>query len=543
VRPGRLTPAPGSFGDSEIPFRERVKAALAKLRENPDRDLSALDQFQLSPDELEFVLKTAHLPADVDLNRYTEAWLRFRQQFAMPRLRGYTEDLAVMLGQPEMLACLLGLWPYPPESSTGPKPLYSGSKAVMLLMGGLGMGPHVDNAFEQVNGNPGHRRVFEWAFAHAAELAGKEPVPFQLAGRVESVLRHFPKLATTLGRGAVEANVQMLRSLAALHPNKPICEIGGIDGTAVVAWADQRRGRDADDEARLRRRASHAGFRAYERRNGKKEDVPAGQVTRKWGKLWRGYHLVVLVDYCTGRPIVWTLVDASLDEARALEVLLPLLYELWPDCPLKTIVGDTAWDELWAHQLCEANYGVHLVASRTTRQDAVNAKHSLPEREGKLIDHFDGLGRAFCVHRKQLTYLGNSLPKRDGLAPGELAPEAQFRLRFRCEDGCGTPSLQMRLHWTALAYYPHTPDGQRKRYAERYALLAHRNVCESLFNALKVGHGIATVGADRLRLTHFDSVKALIDLSFCMGTALMLGQERNKLGVGYATPPDEALAA
>jgi hypothetical protein len=101
----------------------------------------------------------------------------------------------------------------------------------------------------------------------------------------------------------------------------------------------------------------------------------------------------------------------------------------------------------------------------------------------------------------------------------------------------------MSRHWTALASYPHNPLGKRKRYAERHALLAHRNVCESLFNALKAGHGIATVGADRLRVTDFDTVHALVDLSFCMGTALMLGQGRNKLGVGYATPWDEAVAA
>ena len=224
-----------------------------------------------------------------------------------------------------------------------------------------------------------------------------------------------------------------------------------------------------------------------------------------------------------------------------------MLYELWPDCPLKTIVGDGAWDEEWAHELCEVNYGVHLVARRTDER-RLNAEHSVSERESELIDYFDGLGDVFCrAHRKPLKYVGNGFPKNRaglGLAPGEAAPEPQFRLRFQCEHGCGTPSLQMRKHWTALAYYPHTPHGQRKRYAERHALLDHRNVCESLFNALKVGHGIATVGADRLRLNDFDTVHALIDLSFCMGTALMLGHERNKLGVGYATPePPQQLAA
>lgn len=81
------------------------------------------------------------------------------------------------------------------------------------------------------------------------------------------------------------------------------------------------------------------------------------------------------------------------------------------------------------------------------------------------------------------------------------------------------------------------------RYAERHALLAHRNVCESLFNALKAGHGIATVGADRLRLNDFDTVHALVDLSFCMSTALMLGHKRDKYAASHAVPLQDQLAA
>jgi hypothetical protein len=545
VRPGRLSEAPPSYSKPEIPFRERVKKALAWVREHADRDLRQLDLSGLSVDERDFVLKTAHLPEDVDLNLYCEAWLRFRRMFAMPRLRGYVGDLAVMLGQPEMLACLLGAWPNPPDSSSGPRSAYPGSKAVMLLMGALGMSPHVDDAFEYLKENPAAQEVVAWALAESAELAGDQPTPFRLAGSVDSVLRHFPKLAATLGRRAMEANVRMLRSLAALYPNLPICKIAGIDGTAVLAWVKQKSGKTKDEEALLRGRASHAGFRFYEQKGNEKRDVAEGEkVNVKRVKCWRGYYLVVLVDYCTGRPIVWTLVDASWTEARTLHELLRVLYELWPDCPMKTIVGDGAWDKDEWHELCERHYGLHLVASRTSDPRKLDAKHRLPERESELIDYFDGRGQVFCrAHNKPLSYLGNGFPKRNDLAPGEAAPEAQFRLRFRCEGGCGTPSLQMKRHWTALAYYPHTPTGQRKRYAERHALLAHRNVCESLFNALKVGHGIATCGADRLRLNDLDTVHALVDLSFCMGTALLLGQERDKLGVGYTTPWNGAVAA
>jgi len=117
---------------------------------------------------------------------------------------------------------------------------------------------------------------------------------------------------------------------------------------------------------------------------------------------------------------------------------------------------------------------------------------------------------------------------------------------------CGTPRVGSGLSPSticsqcaaaaALAYYPHHPHGLPKRHAERHALLAHRNVCESLFNQLKAGGSLATVGADRMRLNDFRSLHALIDLNFCLGTALMLGYERDQLGVGYPSPWAEAAA-
>ena len=544
MKPVNPPDVPRSFLERKFPFSEKIKAALKKLRDAGD-DRRSVTLSHLTDLEREFVLKTAHLPEDVDLAAYCEAWIRTRQRFAMPRVRDYVDDLAVMLGQPEVLACLLGGWANPPRRSTGPTPSHTGSKGVMLVEAALGISPHTDDNFEYLRGNPEAQEVCARAMDEAAHLAGEESVPFRLANSTDSVLRHMhgarnaTGLAATLGDSAMEANVRMLRSLAALYPNMPICETAGIDGTAVAAWVEQTKGFTKDQEALLRSRVPCAGFRFYSYDGGKHDVAEGEKVDAKRVKFWRGYYLVVLVDFCTGRPIVWTLVDASWDEAKTLHELLRVLYELWPDCPLKTIVGDGAWDEDWAHELCEVNYGVHLVASRTDER-RLNAEHPVSERQSEVIAYFNGRGEAFCrAHREPLKRLGSGFPKsRDelGLAPGEAAPEAQFRVRFKCEHGCGTPSLQMRRHWTALAHYPHAPNGQRKRFAERHALLAHRNVCESLFNALKVGHGIATSGADRLRLNDFDTVHALVDLSFCMGTALMLGHERNKLGVGYATP-------
>jgi hypothetical protein len=537
--------APKSFSKAAaLSFNQRVADARAKLKA-AGRDWRRVNLSHLAAEEKEFLLKTRHLPDDVDLIAYCAGWLRLQQRFAMPRLRNYVSDLLVMVLQPEILSCLLGRWMSPPHS-TGPKAAHSGSKAVMVLMGALGLGAHVDDNVEYLHGHQEAQDVLACALAEAAQLANEKPEPFLLASSTDSVRRHLPRLAQTLGRLAMQTNVLMLRSLAAMNPSLPICEVAGIDGTAVAAWVKQTKGFTKDEEAELRDRLPHAGFRFYGYRDGGKHDVTDGEkVDVKKIKLWRGYYLVVLVDYCTGRPIVWTLVDASWDEAGTLPELLSLLYEFWPNCPLKTIVGDGAWDEEWAHQLCEVNYGVHLVASRTDER-RLNATHGLNSRESKMIASFNGRGEAFCrKHGKQLRYLGNESPKRDGLAPGEATPEAQFRLRFKCEceengGSCGTVSLQMRNHWSALAYYPHNAYGMAKRYAERHALFAHRNRCESLFSALKSGGGLATVGADRLRIRDFDSVHAMVDLSFCMGTALMLGHERDKRDAG---PRREQLAA
>jgi hypothetical protein len=545
MKPRKAPEAPKSFSDPRMPFNDSVTKARKELHD-AGGDWRRVNLSHLSPLQREFVLKTKHLDDDVDLVAYCAGWLRNRQLFAMPRLRGYVGDLLVMVFQTEILD-LLGRWLNPARKSAGPKAAHSGSKAVMLLMAALGIGPHVDDNVEYLRGHPDAQEVLACALDEATRVAGTEPEPFRLANSTDSVLKHLPALANKLGRLAMQANVRMLRALAALHPSLPICVVGGIDGTAVPAWIRQTQGFTEDEQAELQTRVPAAGFRCYSHEGGKHDVADGEKVNAKKVKLWRGYYLVVLVDYCTGRPIVWTLVNASWDEAQTLTELLQVLYEFWPDCPLTTIVTDGAWDKKWAHELCEVNYGIHLVASRSN-QVRLDATHNVSPRDSKLIESFNGRGEVFCrEHHKPLQFVGNEFPKRDGLAPGEAAPESQFRLRFKCSDGCGSPSLQMRHHWTALAYYSHTAaNGQHKRYAERQALLAHRNVCESLFNALKVGHGIATVGADRLRLNDLGTVQAMVDLSFCMGTALMLGEERDKVvAIGHSMPPTdpEQLAA
>jgi hypothetical protein len=64
----------------------------------------------------------------------------------------------------------------------------------------------------------------------------------------------------------------------------------------------------------------------------------------------------------------------------------------------------------------------------------------------------------------------------------------------------------------------------------------------TICSQLKAGGSLATVGADRMRLNDFRTLHALIDVNFCLGTALMLGYERDQLGVGYPSPWAEAAA-
>jgi hypothetical protein len=224
---------PKSFRDAlRLAFNNRVVDARNKLREAGD-DWRSVSLSHLTPTEREFALKTKHLPDDVDLVAYCAGWLRTRQRFSMPRLRGYVGDLLVMLFQPEVLSALLGRWTNPPRRSTGPKPAHTGSKAVMLLAAALGLGPHIDDNVEFLGGNPEAQDVLGCALEEAAQLAGNEPEPFRLANSTDSVLRHLPKLAATLGCLAMRANVLMLRSFAALHPNLPIghvrrCSCGTI---------------------------------------------------------------------------------------------------------------------------------------------------------------------------------------------------------------------------------------------------------------------------------------------------------------------------
>ncbi|HXH87210.1 MAG TPA: hypothetical protein VNI55_01205 [Gaiellaceae bacterium] len=250
-------------------------------------------------------------------------------------------------------------------------------------------------------------------------------------------------------------------------------------------------------------------------------------------KFWRGYYLIAIVDLTTGLPLVWVLWPANADEAKALKLLLHNLYEYWPDLSADAIVGDGAWNERWAAEWCLRNFGLHLVAPRQDTQRDV--KHDLDRLAFPSVSAYYGDGRAICrKHGVPMIRDGYGSPSRAGLTPGEPAPSRAFRVRYHCpsDPSCGRPGLPMELHWSALSYYPHSlAVGEPALHAERLALQAQRNYCETLFSALKLGNKLALSGAARTRTAKEPTVEALISLALIQRSAFMLADLRIRRGM------------
>lgn len=273
------------------------------------------------------------------------------------------------------------------------------------------------------------------------------PNPFKLPS-YEQTMKQIRKITDGVPAAAVCANVEMMKAMHALHPES--CRRGGIDGTSAKAWVRQI-GKDItpEEEKWIRRHSPNAGPRAYSRSN--KDGVIIST-------FWRGWYLVVLTDLATGLPLVWRLMDANMKEADAISFLLHDLYQLWPECPLEVIVGDNAWDDEPLIRECLVDYGVQLIARRS-RVERLNKENDLLLFDSKGISKFMGTGVAYCrKHDVELVRAKCEFASREGLKPGESAPEHKFRVRYKCplDDNCGgLRHLHMSRNWSALSPLPH----------------------------------------------------------------------------------------
>jgi hypothetical protein len=542
-----------AFGKPEWDYSERhqnaVKEYVAYLndRRQAERQKQEIpphpDFSHFSEEEVMYVVDQAgrQLDEPFDAREFRNAMKKTLPVASMPKLSNFLHDLYYALAQPEMLQLFWPNWKPVEEGERGPKAGHNGTKALLAMAVFLGKSAHLLQNHGSLASNAPMQRIFTWVEAQVVTRLNPTGVSilkprFFLAG-YKTMLKHVAKLSDPkMYELAMRVNIIMVR---AIHKLKGVNELRLlIDGTDVAAWCEQVGKRDAVKDAKLRARLPRAAARAYS------ESVrnDAGELEKRYKKFWRGYYLVALVDQATGRPLVWTLRNGDWDEAKALQQLLYLLFEYWPDAPVSMVVGDAAWNEPWAYKLC-ADYRIELIARRS--------KHSLsstiveiPEAKSKRIAAVDRKGIAYC--RRHNDWKNND-PSRRYTNPLKYAgvDRTTNRVRYVCDhgsDACGKLGISRDLpglgendksnllSWQLFTYYPTTMEGRPDLHAMRVAMLARRNQVESLFSSLKVGSKLGLQGPSRTRITDFDSLRMMISLSFLMRTAFMLASVRIEAG-------------
>jgi hypothetical protein len=264
-----------------------------------------------------------------------------------------------------------------------------------------------------------------------------------------------------------------------------------------------------------------------------------------WKEFTRGYRLVVIVDLLTGLPLVWVLWPGQADEAKALQYLLHLLLDSWPDLQVDALVADAAWDENWAVEWCLVNYGIPLIAHR--HPSYLSVEHSLGEFESPHISKYRGDGTLYCrKHGVAMIRNGFEFAPRivDGqpLLPGDPSNRGGFRLRARCpvDPECGRPGLKMSHNFAALAPQPHSlVAGATDQHAFRLAMFARRNANETLHSAIQIGNKLGLSDAARTRTAKEPTLEALVSIALLQRSLFMLADQRIRADLFPAEPPPD----
>lgn len=495
-----------------------------------------------------------------------DAMVKYPLQLSQPTVAGGVEALAHIWAQPEMLDFWRQWRSSRPVTARGPKPADAGGKAVLATLG-MTKATHALDAYADVFEKPELLRVFA-RVDHAAQVAdGENPRPLRLSTYRGSTERFGP-----LTRSAefhdltMRTNAAMFRALCELYPERRFGQTLLIDGCLFPAWCPQVGvGKTDESELRRRRTTPNAGARLIEyTRKGKLDLAPDAQRTAgrlvTSSKFARGYVYVCIVDQASGWPLVSTLMDAQHDEAEALVPLLSDLYRYYPFIAPKVIAGDGAWDEAWAHRLCELFYGLAPVFRHTERSAAST---TVPGgNQSNTVAGFSHAGQLRCMaHKRPMPFDGFQRAPRGDLRPGqgahgdpdndayrrELAQrENAFRVRALHRHGPGEAQrvgLKAALDWRRLNQFPRYPDGSPELYAERQALMMRlRNQMEGHFSRMQGSLSLLTTDADRVRLQDDDKLAALLRLAELRMNALSLAAERGHCGAGHTLPADGAVA-
>jgi hypothetical protein len=285
-------------------------------------------------------------------------------------------------------------------------------------------------------------------------------------------------------------NIMMLRDLSRIHdagaawPRSRgrkkgerimVGEIGIIDGTQIAAPVPQYFVKEKDPELK---RILHGKGR--EMVAGVRHTDENGNTTKKN----IGYLVVTIVDMATTLPFGTVFMPANGSEREAVALLLKAMFEVWPDCPMGTLVGDGLYQnkkELSHHLVF--NWGIQPVFP-TAKGDY---KKELPYAETEGVPTCRCEGSPLMKMVDTTDFYTAERRARDGIPRGQEAPNLKARIRWECSNGkggCGeTASTRPFDEPRLYTFFPR--QGLHVRATERKVLMWRRNAVESVFATLK----------------------------------------------------------
>lgn len=279
----------------------------------------------------------------------------------------------------------------------------------------------------------------------------------------------------------VKLNLEVIQELAENHER--IGRYCLIDGTAIPSFTRQV-GTLSDAEEAIINRGTSSTFIRHEQKGGS-------------AKKWRGYEMLTITGMKSTLPLAWVLISTQ-PTAYEVRQVLNLLFDNWPGCPMKYLVGDSEFDNSEIMQMCHEEFGVIGV-------------FDLRDQVRKEIASITNFGQPNCVkchkpmkltHREKFWTIddrvANNIPRREEISLKNA------RLRWECEHGCLHPETNKPLklqtrpkdYWRVFTMLPHA--GNSKWAHLRKALMYRRNSVEAVFSALK-REKIGLVGSGKSR--------------------------------------------
>lgn len=345
--------------------------------------------------------------------------------------------------------------------SRGPSPCLGMVAAVFLQMAFSRVRPTISPTHEKLKA--GHT-ILSWAHDYPKRGPGYS----RLCEALEEMLHHHS------ARDQIHVNLELIRRLAEFktdrgrlcHPD--VGRVGVVDGMLIPADVQQR---GTKGDRRLKTLLHGPGRQNVET----VVYTNNGNIT----KSCTGYKLMLIADMSTTLPLVWSMIPANGNERDEALRLLRILFELWPECPMDALVGDSLYDHSvdFARKLV-FDWGVQPVFP-TGREYS----EGLPHQATK--------GIPVCACGEEMAFKdtdGNVFTAKKradlGIPRGVTAPRTDGRLRWKCKNGrCQNVSTRPMDDPRLYTYYHR--GGSHKLAHRRSALLIRRNAVESIFASLK----------------------------------------------------------